>query len=427
MKDKSLLYLLIAALLIAGALRVDFIMYIAYVAAGLWAFSRWYTPRALRNFKVVRRFDPNAFLGDKVPVTVSVTNQGRLPMPWVQVEEMTAPMLRSGTEINDAVHIGGGETVELTYAVRAQKRGYYRVGPMRFQFGDIFGFREEKGIFPPDFITVYPRIVPLEQLRLPSRLPFGTLPSKQRLYEDPARPIGVRAFRSGDSLRQINWKVSGRYANAASGGLMVKTLEPAISLETLLLVDLDREGFEARQFHEWSEWAIVVAASLASHLVGMRQGVGLATNGYDPLASSFTVFDEATGKLLDTTGNVVSDADAMIQPSNFIPPRNGRRHLMSVLELLARIESKRTQTWFGDFAMQATLNLSWGTTVIAITPRADDKITDTLHRLVKAGFNPILFCIQPVANFGEVQQTCQQLGFRAHLVLNASELGMEAR
>ncbi len=425
MKDKNLLYILIAVLLIAGVLRVDFIIYIGYVTVALWAFSRWYTPRGLKQLAIKRTFNPNAFLGDKVTVTVSLTNSGRLALPWVQVEEMTAVSLQSGTEINDAIDLAAGETVELTYAVRANLRGYYRVGPMRLQTGDIFGFREDKGTFPPDYITIYPRIVPLERLRLPSRLPFGTLPSRQRLYEDPARPTGVRNFRSGDSLRQINWKVSGRYANAASGGLMVKTLEPAISLETLLLLDLDREGFQPKQFYDASEWAVVVAASLASHLVDIRQGVGLATNGYDPLGNSFAAFDETTGKLLDTTGNIVSDSDAAIQPSNFIPPRNGRRHLMSVLELLARIESKRTQTWFGDFAMQATVNLAWGTTVIAISPRVDDKISDTLHRLVKAGFNPILLCIQPTPNFGEAQQRCQQLGFRAHMVLNETELEME--
>ena len=420
--NTSLILVIIAFTLLAGMMRVDFVVYIGYVVAGIWLLGRLVTPRTLGQLKVGREFNPNAFLGEEVPVKIAVSNQSRLPVAWLQVREMTPHNLRSGTEVNEALELAAGESAELNYTVRAQRRGYYQVGPMELLTGDIFGFREDKGTFRSDFITIYPRILPIERLRLPSRLPFGTLPSKQRLYADPARPMGVRNFRSGDSLRQINWKVSGRYASAANGGLMVKTLEPAISLETLILLDLDREAFETRHYYQYSEWAIEVAASLAAHLVNQRQAIGLATNGYDPLEGGTLKFDDESGRLLDTTGNVVSDENAVIQPTNFIPPRTGRRHLMQVLELLARIESKRTKTWFADFASRATLNLSWGTTVLVVSPACDEKITGTLHRLLRSGYNPVLLCVQPMREFGRIRQRCKQLGFHAYHVLQETEL-----
>ena len=424
MKNNSLLLLIILAIGLAGFLGVDFIVYIGYVMIGIFLLSRFLTPRGLAKLEIERRFNPNAFLGEDVPVSIKITNHNHAPMPWLQVQELTPVALSAGTNVDEAIDLGRGDSAELTYRVRAMKRGYYRIGPMRLETGDIFGFREDKGQYPADFITVYPRILPIEKLRLPSRLPFGTIASRQRLFTDPARPSGVRSFRSGDSLRQINWKVSGRYANAANGGLMVKTLEPAISLDTLLLLDIDREAFEQKQFHDGSEWAVEVAASLAAHLLEQRQSVGLATNGFDPLAAG-QKFDDS-GRLSEVGNATPSDETTTIQQSNFIPPHGGRRHLMSLLELLARVEGKPSPLPFAEFATQATLNLSWGTTIIVITPRADDGLTDTLHRLRRSGYNPVLLCIQSVRDFGRIQSRATRLGFQAFHVLREADLSLQS-
>ncbi len=203
---------------------------------------------------------------------------------------------------------------------------------------------------------------------------------------------------------------------------MVKTLEPAISLETMILLDLDRESFEQKHFYHYSEWAIEVATSMAAQIVKQRQAVGLATNGFDPLGGGDATFDETSGRLLDTTGNVVSDDSQTINPTNYIQPRMGRRHLMQLLELLARIESKRTKTWFAEFMTHATLSLNWGTTILVISPVCDEALTNNLHRLLRQGFNPVLLCIQPTGDFGRIRQRCQQLGFRAFLLLREQEL-----
>ena len=65
------------------------------------------------------------------------------------------------------------------------------------------------------------QVVPVADLGLPSRSPFGHLKTQQRLYQDPSRTIGVRDYVPGDSVRTINWKTS-----AATGSLKVRKLEP---------------------------------------------------------------------------------------------------------------------------------------------------------------------------------------------------------
>ena len=423
MNTRQIPIIVIGLLLFAGLLRIDFVFYVAYVLAGLFLFSWWFTPRLLRGVRAKRAYAPNAFLGETVPVTVELENPSRLPIPWLHVQEMTALNLRSGTSLNDAVALGGRSSIKLVYEVRAMRRGYYRVGPLRLESADVFGMRDAKGEFSAEYLTVYPRIVPIAKLNLRSRLPFGTIASRQRLYADPARPMGVRNFRSGDSMRQINWKASARLSQSAGNNLLVKTLEPAISLQTLILLDFDSESYARQTRIDTTEWAIVVAASIAAYLVNQRQPVGIVTNGHDPLAGNKdngSAFDEGTGRL---KGSEISAEADLIQPGNLIAPRKGRAHLMRVLELLARLEPRATPHSFADFATRATLQQSWGTTLIVISPNGDEVMTGTLHRLIQSGFTPVLLVVQPTSNFGQIRERARRLGVMAHPVFNEAGLG----
>jgi uncharacterized protein (DUF58 family) len=95
------------------------------------------------------------------------------------------------------------------------------------QSGDLFGLSEgiaHEGI--KDFITVFPKIIPLAQIRLPSRSPSGTLHHREPIFEDPSRILGKREYISGDSLRRVDWK-----ASAISGQLIVKLFEPSFALD----------------------------------------------------------------------------------------------------------------------------------------------------------------------------------------------------
>ncbi len=178
------------------------------------------------------------------------------------------------------VSLLAGETRTLEYSVHAARRGYYPIGPLSVDLGDVFGFygRSLRTAMPA-FLTVYPRIVSLEQLGLPSKSPFGSLRTTEIIFEDPSRVSGVRDYFRGDSLRKVNWKVS-----AALGRLQVKTYEPAITLDTMLVLNLDQEEYDLAYADGAMELAITTAASLANHLAGLRQPFGLLSNGRDAAA-----------------------------------------------------------------------------------------------------------------------------------------------
>ena len=415
---------LIAFLLaVAFLLRIDFVFYIVYVCIGVFAWSRWYTPRAFRRLRAERNYTDHAFLGEPITVTIKLYNDNRLAFPWLEFTETVALELQSTHTLSRVASLPGQAAAEFSYEIRSQRRGYYQIGPLRLRTGDLFGLvNEYQGQLAPDYLTVYPAITPLSQLGLPSRLPFGTIRSNQRLFADPARPMGVRDFRSGDPLHQINWK-----ASAHARALLVKTFEPAISLETAVLLNLYYDDYHEDFRYEAVEWAIEVAASAAVHLIDQQQRVGFATNGADPLITTrrdgegAAEFDEVSGRLhwQRTADGGEHKAPAHVPPP--LPPRPGRPHLMKILEHLARVEADITIP-FGQWAPSVCLDLSWGVTVPVITPKGSEAVCQTLHRLVRTGLNPILIVVEPDYNFSRVRQRARQLGFTAYHVARRRDL-----
>ncbi len=153
------------------------------------------------------------------------------------------------------------------------------IGPLSLYSGDLLGVSGDlQRSQPPDHLTVYPKIVPLTSVKLPSRSPMGTLRHTQPVFEDPSRVRGKRDYVSGDSLRRVDWK-----ATAAAGRLQVRLFEPSIALETAIFLNLNNAEYDSRAPFMATELAIVVAASLANWVVAQRQAVGLFSNGIDPL------------------------------------------------------------------------------------------------------------------------------------------------
>ncbi|MCB9133017.1 MAG: DUF58 domain-containing protein [Anaerolineales bacterium] len=391
---RDFLYLLIALLALALLLRLNFVYYIVYVVGGIWLLARWATPRSLAALRVRRQFVDHAFLGERIPVVLEVSNPSWFPIPWLRLTETMPLDLAASEQFNRVYSLRPREKVTIDYELHCTRRGYYPLGPLRLVVGDLFGFSDADGRDgAQQFLTVYPRIIPLVRLGLPSRLPHGTLPASRRIFEDPARLRGVREYQPGDNLRRIHWK-----ASAHSDALLVKQFSPAISLESMVLLNLNTQDYHRQRIYSASEWAIVVAASVATYLESMRQAVGLATNGRDPLIADNS------------------------QQLTLIPPRPGRLHLMKQLEVLARVEVAESAQPFMDWAQRSAVSLAWGTTVLAITPLADEAVCQGFHRLTRAGMNVVLLVTEPYANFGVVRERARRLGLRAYQTATEDDL-----
>jgi len=391
----NLLPFIIALFLIAAFVRLDFLLYILYVFFGLYLLSRWWVRRVMGrlHFRRVLAVE-RVFLGERVPVELEVWNSDLLPLPWIHLRENLPLDLHVPSIVQRVVSLLPRERETIRFELHGRRRGYYTVGPLSCRAGDLFGVTEVmvQGL-PEDHLVVYPKIIPLPNLTLPSLSPFGTLPSQQRLFEDPTRVMGVRDYQPGDSPRRIDWKTS-----AALGRLQVRRYQPAISVEAFIMLDLNTAGYSARGRFVATELAITVTASMAHQLIEQRQAVGLATNGTDPLAASLELLT--------------------------LPPRKGRGHLISCLDLLARIETADdTEALpFTALLRQASLGLSWGSTLVVVTGREDEALMPTLIHLRRRGFLAVLALVDRTADFDRTKARAQQIGIPAYRIVREQDL-----
>ena len=391
---QRLLLFLLFVFIVAAVLRVDFYFTIAYLFFGVYLLARLWVRRGLKDIRIERRFVDRAFHGDSLPVRLSVRNVGRLPVTWLHARESVPVSLRQTTPRHQVFSLDPGERRDIDYALYCSKRGVYNLGPTRLQTGDVLGLiKPENFEAPPDRLIVYPKVVPLQSLGLPTRSPLATLPAPLPLFEDPARVVGVRDYAPGDSLRRIHWT-----ASASAGTLLVKHYQPAIARETLVCLDLGYDGYHIRGRYDAIELAIVAAASIANHVVvGQRLPVGLATDAYDVWLGERTSFA--------------------------LPIRAERAHLMAALEILARVNPVENAP-FVELLRRQRLHLPWGTTVVAITGRDTPELLDALAQMVRAGFPAALVLTQPERMLPETARRAAMLRVPIYQLDHERDLGV---
>jgi uncharacterized protein (DUF58 family) len=207
-------------------------------------------------------------------------------------------------------------------------------------------------------ITVYPRIVHLEQQVLPSRRPFGEIAGGLRIYEDPARIAGLRDYEPGDSFRRVDWN-----ATARAGKLQSRVYDPTSSHHLLICLNTATmtpawAGFIPELF----EGSITIAASLALQAQDQRYALGLL----------------ATSSVLD--------GDQAIR----IPPGRRPEQLIRVLEALATITPFVLDP-LAKLLDQEEHQMSVGTTLAIVTPIMPDDLVQTMQRLRRRGYRLVVF------------------------------------
>lgn len=356
---------LIAAVLLGLALllRTGMLLAMAALLFLVLVVAEVWIHRVVDRLSVRRRFDDHAFLGETVTVELTLQNGSRLPVPWAELSE-SVPMAKVLPAAHrEVVALGPLETHVSEYEIECRRRGYHAVGPLSVETGDPFGIvRRAPRRLPSRYLVVYPKIVPMEELGLPARAPWALVPAPIALLEDPTRVLGVRDYRAGDSPRRIHWR-----ATARNDRLLVKQFQPGIARETLICLDLDRDAYTRGERVAASEHAIVVAASVAHHSA-IREGlpVGLLTEAVDPLIGERATF--------------------------FLPPRPERRHLMTILEVLARAQVVPS-THPAELLRVRASKLTWGSTILAVSGRADRELLGQLYVLRRSGFAVALILV----------------------------------
>jgi uncharacterized repeat protein (TIGR01451 family) len=379
--------ILVAALILQSGL----LAYSMYVLFGVLVVSRLLARSWIGGLRATRECETTtAEIGDRVSVRVTVRNEGKLPIPWVLIEdllpraalEQRPPRLRiRGKRISLAVLRPGGEVV-LRYKVECLQRGYYQLGPLVLESGDVFGLHRRYRVeTEPHFFLVYPKIVTLEGYELASRRPIGEVMLTHRLYEDPTRIAGVRPYEAGDPMNRVHWR-----ATARTGTLHSKVYEPTTVAGATVLLDFHAEGYHARGEPFRSELAAMAAMSLANAVFEMGQQIGLVTNardGADRIRREGWQIDPQTRQAARQTG-AMAEKSERLEPV-VVPTRRGVEQVERIRESLARAELTDGMT-FSALVLETTDRLPRDATVIALLPTVSIESAVALGTLRRQGF-----------------------------------------
>lgn len=322
-----------------------------------------------------REFDrTRVFPGEPVTMTIRVQNRKFLPLTWLRFrDEMPVPPNYEDPFVVTQNELTNRYTLQNTFSMQRREeierratlsigtRGFYRIGPVTYESGDIFTlFTREREHKYLDTLVVYPQIFPLEDLGLPAKEPFGEVKVRQSLFTDPIRTRGIRDYSPGDRFRDVHWK-----ATARRGELQTKVYDPSTGMTMSVFLNV---ATFARHWMGYDpdllERAVSVAASAANYGVQVGWGVGVYANG------------------------AVPNSDQPIR----VPPGRSPDQLSRVLEALAAVTEFATGS-IELMLLRESARLPWVSTIVLVTAIVTDEIMVALLRLQEAGRRVVLISL----------------------------------
>ncbi len=327
--------------------------------------SRLWNRFCLHRVEYRRHLSRNqVFFGEEIVYEIEVTNRKPLPLPWLHIEDELpnkVTLLRgraiATTEdrviLNNIFPINWYHRVRRRFPIRCPQRGCFVFGPTRIRSGDLFGFfHQEKRIEELDYLLVYPRLVPLDELGIPSKQLFGDIRLRRHLFQDPVLTAGVRDYYFGDSLKRIHWKSTARL-----GRLQTKVYEPTTTID--LSIFLDVRTLEAPYWgsiFQLQELGIIAAASISQHALKEGYRVGLYVN------------------------QITRFSRGMVR----VPHSQHPDQLLHILEALAQLHQIEAIP-ASRFIRQEARNVPWGSTLLVISAQTSDELLAELMDLRRAG------------------------------------------
>ena len=354
-------------LVLAAILRQGSLLLIAVPIFMLYCIEQIWAKYALRRVDYSRHLSATrAFFGDEVTFEMHLANRKLLPLPWVQIDEeldeklalpetvTTSPSPHPGRILlRNIIPVGWYHRVKIVHTIRCMKRGFFSFGPTRVQSGDYFRFHvREMVVENSASLIVYPRILPLDELGIPSRDPFGEILVRRHLFQDPVLVASVRDYAPGDPFRRIHWKASARMAR-----LQTKVFEHTTSTDIAIFFDVRtvKHPFWG-EVSQLLETACIATASIANDSIERGYRVGLYVNHPYP---------ESTNPIR-------------------VRPSGHRAQLQRILQALAMVGPTESLA-IDHLIVQEGGSLPWGSTIVAVAAVPTPALVAALRTFQRAG------------------------------------------
>ncbi len=353
----QLLVLAVVLVVAAFSTGLPFLFFLVYVGLLVGGGSYILTRLGLSDLEAGYAVSQlSAHVGDKLRVTYTLRNTGRLPKPWLEVHNPTT--LPGGLPGRALSLRGRGERSWLVRTT-LERRGHYRIEPLQIRTGDPFGFFEASaGVGQGITLVVYPRVDPLPLWRLPPASIEGAHASPERTLQVTPLATTVRPYAPGDSMNRIHWRTT-----AKTGEIQVKEFDLEQTADAWIFLDLEAACEVGTGDDSTTEVAVRAAASIADKAIGENRAVGLSVNGH-----RLTV----------------------------LPADRGARQRLKILQLLAAVEADG-QAPLNEALLTGLNRLRRGMTAIIITASMDPSFIRPLAALRARGIGVVVVTLDAAA------------------------------
>ena len=255
---------------------------------------------------------PRVEVGHPSTVQLQLDNVSRLPSGVLLMED-ALPYTLGGRPrfVLDKVEPRGVR--QVTYPVRSDVRGRFRIGPLSVRLTDPFGLCElARSFATSDELVVTPVLFPLPAVRLGGDWTGGGDAASRSVAVSGSDDAATREYRHGDDLRKVHWK-----STARTGELMVRREEQPFQSRATLLLDSRGEAHRGDGPGASFEYAVSAVASVGVTLARAGFALSMLRDSGEAVAPPGVPLTE--GLLLDEL--------AVVRPSS-------RRTLGGALEVL---------------------------------------------------------------------------------------------
>jgi uncharacterized protein (DUF58 family) len=271
------------------------------------------------------------------------------------------------------LRLADGERRELTFRLRCERWGAFRIGRIYLRAQDAFGlFRHETAIDRRVALKVYPSEESVRNLLRPLETQVFSGNHVARQKGEGIEFADLRLFVPGDRVKHVNWRASAR-----RGELWINEHHAERNADVVILLD----SFAEARCGDRStlDPALRAAATLAARYLRQKDRVGFVTFG---------------GSL------------------NWLLPSTGAVQLYRIVDAMLDTQIVLSYAW-RDVVMLPRRTLPPQALVLALTPLLDERSEATLLNLRGRGFDLVAIEISPLSLVpqprGELDDLAQRL------------------
>lgn len=274
----------------------EFYVLVSLLALGLLALILYRIYIALRNKRLGRIEYSRSFSevgvyeGDEVELIETVRNTGAFPLLWVDIESYFYNELELEEYERDPAekdkmqylisrfNLWPYMQIRRRHKVICRKRGHYSL-----HVASIYSKSGPIAQDAPAEIYVYPKAIPLDMQDFAQGRLQGDYVSRRPLYSDPFSFSGIRDYRFGDQISQINFKASARvpFGGASTSPFKVNSREYCASRRMMIYMDFHLpmgQSMDGNEYNRRGEQGLSFCAALVRDAAYGGFRVGFAAN-----------------------------------------------------------------------------------------------------------------------------------------------------